>query len=727
MRPHLPALVAGALLAGAAPLLHGAPAPASALDAPSVSVGGGAEMYPAYSPGISRYAVHPAPDGSVRVDVGGAVPVWFDGVPDADGSAVFSDVTPGQEISVIVGTGADRLVHALYVLPPGFPTLASESTGAPLAPGDLALTLDRYDGASPHFEAVVDRRGVPVYTRSHRDRVLDLKLAADGHLTVHRPTTTPGRTGGALVELDEQFREVRRLETTGLVDTDDHDSLLLPDGSRWMVAYEPNAATGLIDAVIQHLDPDGSVVWQWSSAPYADETVVPGDADYAHLNSIDVQPDGDVLASFRHLSSVFLIRPGSGPDEVVWKLGGRDSTFAFPPLPGGAPDNGPCAQHSATVLPNGNVLVFDNGSSTFFGRPLCVDQQDPQRGSVQRPTTRVVEFALADGTATPVRTYGDTSRFAWFMGSAARTTTGTTLIGWSAAQDSIATETDAAGLTTWRLADTRAVVDGVRLNAFISYRVALVPSRDGFDPEVRLDGPADGVTVVQGDDVPVGFSCTDRGGSTLQSCDGPAGRRLDTSTPGVRTWSVTARDGAARTTTRTRTYTVVAAPTDPTTAPTTPATTVPPTAPTVAPTAPPALRPATPDLALRVRGPATGRVSVRTQPGRVVRAVLRVRNTGETAGRFVVRGPASVSSGEVRVSYVHRGRVRTGAVAGRGWRTPVVEPGGSLRVLLRTRVAATADVGTRRVVVSAGSAGSASAGRDRALLLLRVSRGRAGV
>ena len=184
--------------------------------------------------------------------------------------------------------------------------------------------------------------------------------------------------------------------------------------------------------MIQHIGPDGGLVWEWTSAALAAETVVPGDRDYAHINGIDVQDNGDVLASFRNFSSVYLIRPGSAaPDEVVWKLGGRDSDFTFPALPDGSADVGPCAQHSASILANGHVLVYDNGSSTFFGRPLCVDQQDPSRGSVVRPSTRVVEFALSGGVATPVKTYGDTDQFAWFMGSAAKLDSGNVLIGWS--------------------------------------------------------------------------------------------------------------------------------------------------------------------------------------------------------------------------------------------------------------------------------------------------------
>ncbi|WP_442940336.1 arylsulfotransferase family protein [Nocardioides sp. B-3] len=120
----------------------------------------------------------------------------------------------------------------------------------------------------------------------------------------------------------------------GLVNTDDHDSVLEADGSRWLTAYEPDPDTGPVDSVVQHVTADGVVDFEWSSAAHADETMAPGDADYAHLNSIDVQPNGDVLVSFRHLSSVFLIasraHDGHESGDVIWKLGGRDSSFRFP-------------------------------------------------------------------------------------------------------------------------------------------------------------------------------------------------------------------------------------------------------------------------------------------------------------------------------------------------------------------------------------------------------------
>lgn len=684
----------------------GTPQAARAAVSPSLSVAGASWFYPAFDPAISRYAVHPAPDGSVSVTVSDAESVRFNGVPDPDGSATFTDARPGDEISVFTSDGTETRAYALYVLPASFPRLSTTATGAALQPGNIAVTLDRFDTPpSPRFQTILDRHGVPAYVREHSQREIDFKVARSGELTIHRPTTTPGRTGSALVVLDDQFQEVRRIETTGLVHTDSHDSVLEADGSRWMLAYEPNAVSGLVDSVIQHVTPDGTVDFRWSSAPYAAETVDPGNKDYSHINSIDVRPNGDVLASFRHLSSVFLIAGPANdqqePGTVIWKLGGRDSSFTFP-----TGDGGPCAQHSASLLPNGNVLVFDNGSTGFFGN-LCIDPADPSGPAVGRPTTRVVEFSLSGTAATVVRTYGPANRFAWFMGSAARLGNGNVLIGWSADPQAISSETDSTGATLWTLSDERWTEAGTQPSAYFSYRSALVPERDGFDPEVTLDGPADGVTVTQGTDVPVAFSCSDRGGSTLQACDGPTGQRLDTTVAGTHTWQVSARDGSGRRTTITRSYTVTPGPVPPTTPP---------------PAAPLPVAAPRPDLAVRTApGSWLGAGELSPTPQTAIlrlrrgEGVFRIRltNTGTESSRFRLHGAVMRGRGAVVLRYRSGGVERTRAIA-RGWRTPVVAPGNSLRVLVRVTLLRTTST-SWTVPVRATGGGLA----DRALVRLR--------
>jgi hypothetical protein len=64
--------------------------------------------------------------------------------------------------------------------------------------------------------------------------------------------------------------------------------------------------------------------------------------EWTHSNSIDVTPDGSWLFSTRQTSRVGLIDTSG---KLVWKYGFPDVSH----------------QHHATVLPNGNVQIFDNG------------------------------------------------------------------------------------------------------------------------------------------------------------------------------------------------------------------------------------------------------------------------------------------------------------------------------------------------------------------------------
>ena len=72
----------------------------TAAGTPAIAVSGSSWMYTTFDPTIERYAVHPAADGSLHVDVTGPQAVSFNGVPDPDGSADFVDVRAGDEVSV---------------------------------------------------------------------------------------------------------------------------------------------------------------------------------------------------------------------------------------------------------------------------------------------------------------------------------------------------------------------------------------------------------------------------------------------------------------------------------------------------------------------------------------------------------------------------------------------------------------------------------------------------
>ena len=87
--------------------------------------------------------------------------------------------------------------------------------------------------------------------------------------------------------------------------------------------------------------------------------------EWSHGNTVAPVPGDRVLFSFRNISTVGIIDKTTG--DIVWKLG--HETLA--------------QQHDPSMLPNGNVLIFDNGSHRLnnplpFSRVIEVDRESNQ-------------------------------------------------------------------------------------------------------------------------------------------------------------------------------------------------------------------------------------------------------------------------------------------------------------------------------------------------------------
>jgi len=628
----------------------------TAPDATSLAVGvtgTGVGTFPDFEPGISRYAITTTDDtdGALTVTVTGAEPdaaVRVNGVLLEGISVPLTGLGSGDEISVLVDESTGRSVYSFVYLPSDFPELervATDPARAP-SPGLVMLTLGLWTQPSDFFEVAIDANGVPAYVREV-PQAMDLKQLPNGHYSVAR--SQGGVAGEDVIELDEQFREVGRFRTVGLQNTDGHDVMALPDGSRYLLAYEPNDDTGNTDAIIQHVSATGAVLFEWNSKDHVDiaaETVVDDDPDYAHVNSIDLMDSGDLLVSFRHFSSVFRIareaHDGFDQGDVVWKLGGRASDFTFVDTEG-APDSGPCAQHTATELPNGDIMIFDNGA--WSANPLCVDVADPAGPPVARVPTRIAVWDLDEGSgvATMVRDVQMDNRYAIFAGSAQALADDRILIGWASSKDAIATEVDGDGEVAWE-------IRAAETPEHFTYRAfkAVVP--DAISPKVRVRVPARGERLLLGERVRPVAECTDRGGSDLQSC---WARRLDTSSLGRKTVTVTARDGAGNLTTARRVYRVVAR--------------------------------HQPDATIKAAGsrhligdnefgarpPQMVTRVIRTARGSRA-AVVRVRNVGNGWDRFSVRSRSSSPAMKVRLRFPDGGSTSPRLAPGETWTFRVV-------------------------------------------------------
>jgi hypothetical protein len=111
---------------------------------------------------------------------------------------------------------------------------------------------------------------------------------------------------------------------------------------------------------------DGKIVWEWRSWEHLDPVrdgitaVQDNRVAWSLGNGFCELPDGNIMLSFRNISTVVMIDRRTG--EIYWKLGA-------PPLSG---------QHAPTILPNGHILLFDNGPHRLdqpfpFSRVLEID------------------------------------------------------------------------------------------------------------------------------------------------------------------------------------------------------------------------------------------------------------------------------------------------------------------------------------------------------------------
>jgi hypothetical protein len=201
-----------------------------------------------------------------------------------------------------------------------------------------------------------------------------------------REVLTWGQTPGEYLIFDDSYRELASFGAANGYNGDHHEFLISPQDTALITIYNavPRDLTSVggsedsvaIQGIVQELDiQTGEVLFEWRSIDHIalEETYVtpaedhyPG-IDYFHLNSIEVEPDNNLLISARETSAVYKIDRNSG--DVIWRLGGKKSDFEM------GPGTRFAFQHDARRLPEGTISIFDNGSLVFEkGTPKAVEE-----------------------------------------------------------------------------------------------------------------------------------------------------------------------------------------------------------------------------------------------------------------------------------------------------------------------------------------------------------------
>ena len=236
---------------------------------------------------------------------------------------------------------------------------------------------------------------------------------------------------GEEIIADSSYRQIGRIRAGNGYKADLHDFHITGADTAILTAFSPISCNlsslggprgaAVTDTVFQEVDlHTGLVRREWHdvdhvplSASYS--TAVTASAewpfDYFHINSIDQHANGTTLISSRNTWALYELNTASG--QIVKTIGGKSSTLKM------LTSTRTAYQHDATLLPEGNISVFDNGA---------VPKIHPQsRGLIERinPNANTANFVTEFEHRSPSLSAGS-------QGNIQQLPNGDFFIGWGA-------------------------------------------------------------------------------------------------------------------------------------------------------------------------------------------------------------------------------------------------------------------------------------------------------
>jgi hypothetical protein len=258
--------------------------------------------------------------------------------------------------------------------------------------------------------------------------------------------------------MDSSYNVLKHFKMANGYSADQHEFVVFPDGHSFMVAYDVQPGIDLtayggldsvdvIGCVIQELDSDMNVIFEWSTWDHFEFddaifwVVIPNVSifDWVHINSMELDADGNLLVSCRNLCEITKVDLGTG--DILWRMGGENNQFTFVNDPDVTlPFSG---QHDIRRLPNGRFTLFNNGNKFI---PEQSSAKEYAIDEVNKIATLAWMYKHPDVNSKKV--------FAPAMGSVQRLPNGNTLIDWGLISVSLPliprfSEVDSAGTLVW--------------------------------------------------------------------------------------------------------------------------------------------------------------------------------------------------------------------------------------------------------------------------------------
>ncbi len=241
-----------------------------------------------------------------------------------------------------------------------------------------------------------------------------------------------GGVGGIVQEIDWDGKVLWEYKLLSPTEVQHHCFSRMPNGNTLILAWEFKSIdeaiakgrdprtipvsvaignkwhTGFWVDFVREVNQEGQTLWEWHAWDHIGEGPHQLDINYhlpqpvgeyypnfdwTHFNTVDYVAETDqVLLNSRNFSETYLVNHKTGAIEWRW---GNPSAYGQ----GKAPsfyDNGDqqlFGSHHATLLPNGNIQIFDNGSERPEGNRSAVVEVNPRTNQV------VWEYHSQDSTS----------------------------------------------------------------------------------------------------------------------------------------------------------------------------------------------------------------------------------------------------------------------------------------------------------------------------------------
>jgi hypothetical protein len=254
--------------------------------------------------------------------------------------------------------------------------------------------------------------------------------------------------------LDSNFNLIEKYYPANGYSADNHEFQVLEDGHAFIIAqeyltvdmtvYDPDYSSNatVFGTIIQEFDENKTLVFEWRSFDHVDileawhENLAASYIDFMHTNALEIDNDGHLLASHRHLDQITKIDRNTG--EFIWRLGGMMNEFTFIDDPEKF-----SYQHDIRRIANGNITLFDNGNYNPGGYSSA---KEYELDEVNKTATLVWSYSRANNNG------GYLLYFA--MGSMQRLSNGNSFINWGwrgNADNPSITEVTPDGEIVWEL------------------------------------------------------------------------------------------------------------------------------------------------------------------------------------------------------------------------------------------------------------------------------------